>query len=263
MQILEAIKSSEGIKDAINAAVEGLVVQHCAFVVSPSHEDRSLVSCLVEPISKYAMDAIIMTLDEHSADAAFNLYNSIQGFPLADTFRRKIWERKVHGYFRQTASLELKIRSLDDMSTCILKLPKDVKHFDFRPPKALADEIAQCVLAAGKSDHLQLTLDNFSSLDSIIYQPTGALVNIQITDALIHPIQATGLSALQELLVPKDVSLSPIRPSTVEKPWILLFVVPRPLEESFIKQDIAGAASWSQPIEQYVLGLDLHQVFCA
>jgi hypothetical protein len=92
MNILEAIKSSEGIKDTIDAVAEGLVVQHCAFVVSPRHlEYRSLVCCLFEPISEYAMDAVIMTLDKRSED----LYKHIQGFPLTDAFRRKIREHKV------------------------------------------------------------------------------------------------------------------------------------------------------------------------
>ena len=124
----------------------------------------------------------------------------------------------------------------------------------------LAGEIARCV-AAGESVYLQPMSDNFASLDSIIYQPTDPLVGMQITNALIHPIKATGLSALQLLLKPKHALLAPLRP-TVGKPWILLFVVPTPMEKSFTRQKIEGvAANWNRKMVQYVLGLDEREVF--
>ncbi|KAF8238275.1 hypothetical protein L208DRAFT_1243387, partial [Tricholoma matsutake] len=149
-KISKAIESSRDIKEAIHAVAGDLAVPHRAFVVCPGDEYRSLVGCLVKPISEYAMDTIIMTLDERSADAAFNLYQSIQGSSLAAAFRGKIWERKVHGYFRRTATSSFTIRSLDSMSTRPWDFSKDVKHFDFGPPQMLAGEIARCV-AAGES----------------------------------------------------------------------------------------------------------------
>jgi hypothetical protein len=261
-EISEAIESCKDIKEAIYAVAGDLAVPHRAFVIYPGDEYRSLVGCLVKPISEYAMDTIIMTLDERSADAAFNLYQSIQGSSLAAAFRGKIWERKVHGYFRRTAT-SFTIRSLDGTSTRLWDFSKDMKHFDFGPPQMLAGEIARCV-AAGESVYLQPISDNFASLDSIIYQPTDDLVGIQITDTLIHPIKATGLSALQLLLKPKHALLAPLRP-TVGKPWILLFVVPTPMGNSFTRQNIEGvaAANWSRKTVQYVLGLDRREVFRA
>jgi hypothetical protein len=259
-KISKAIESCKDIKEAIHAVAGDLVVPHRAFVVYPGDEYRSLVGCLVKPISEYAMDTIIMTLDERSADSSFNLYQSIQGSSLAAAFRGKIWERKVHGYFRRTATSSFTIRSLDSMSTRPWDFSKDAKHFDFGPPQMLADKIARC-LAAGESAYLQPMSDNFASLGSIIYQPTDRLVGVQITDALIHPIKATGLSALQLLLEPKHALLAPLRP-TVGKPWILLFVVPTPMENSFTRQNIEGvAANWSRKTVQYVLGLDGREVF--
>ena len=259
-KILKAIESCKDIKEAIHAVAGDLAVPHRAFVVYPGDEYRSLVGCLVKPISEYAMDTIIMTLDERSADAAFNLYQSIQGSSLAAAFRGKIWERKVHGYFRRTATSSFTIRSLDSMSTRPWDFSKDVKHFDFGPPQMLGGEIARCV-AAGESVYLQPMSNNFASLDSIIYQPTDRLVGVQITDAIIHPIKATGLSALQLLLKPKHALLAPLRP-TVGKPWILLFFVPTPMENSFTRQNIEGvAANWSRKTVQYVLGLDGREVF--
>lgn len=106
----------------------------------------------------------------------------------------------------------------------------------------LAGEIAQWV-AAGESVYLQ---SNFASLDSIVYQPADFLVSIQITNALIHPIEATGLGALERLLKPEDASLAPLRP-TIEKPWMLLFVAPAPMEDSFTRQGIQGVGTdWGQ-----------------
>ena len=259
--ISQAIEQCKDIKEAMISVAGNLVVPHCAFVVYPGDEYRSLVGCLVKPISEYAMDTIIMTLDERSADAAFNLYESIRGTSLAAAFRGKIWERKVQRYFRRTAS-SFAIRSLDDRPTRSWSLSKDVKHFDFGPPQMLAVEIERCV-KAGESVYLQSTSDNFASLDSIVYQPTEPLIGIQITDALDHPIKATGLSSLQRLLKPKDTLLAGLRP-TVRNPWILLFVVPTPMENSFTRQVITGVAvNWSRETSQYVLGLDQREVFHA
>lgn len=111
--------------------------------------------------------------------------------------------------------------------------------------------------------YIQPISDNFASLDSIVYQPAEPLIGIQITDALIHPIKATGLSSFQQLLKPKDTLLAPLRP-TIRKPWILLFIVPTPMENSFTRQDITGVAvNWSPKTSQYVLGLNQDSVFRA
>jgi hypothetical protein len=141
-----------------------------------------------------------------------------------------------------------------------LDLPEGIKHFVFGPSQGLSGKIADCV-DARKSAYLQPISDNFASLDSIIYQPNNPLIGIQITNVSTHPINTKGLKALQSLLSPKNESLSPLRP-TFEKPWIILFVVPKQMEKSFTRQSITGHASatWSK-IVQYVLGLDEREVF--
>ena len=107
-----------------------LVVPNCAFAIYPADEYRLLIVHLVKPISEYIMDTIMMTLDQRGADAVFSLYESIWKCSLAAAFRGDIWERKVHAYFRRTAS-SFTIRSLNDRPTRSLDLSKNVKHFDF------------------------------------------------------------------------------------------------------------------------------------
>ena len=261
-KISKGIESCKDIKEAMKAVVGDLpvVVPHPAFVVYPCDEYKALVGCLVKPISEYAMDRIITTLDERSENGAFNLYKSIRGSSLAVAFRGQIWEHKVHEYFRRNVA-SFTIRSLDDASTRPWGLSEDVKHFDFGPCQMTTGELARRV-EAGESVYLRPISDAFASLDSVIYQPTGPLVGIQVTDTLVHPIKATGLRVLQRLLNPTDASLAPLRPS-VAKPWLLLFVVPTPMESSFTKQSIKGAAIWSRQTVQYVLGLDPREVFGA
>ena len=273
--ILGAIKSCKDIEDAIDAVVGDLVVPHRAFVIYPGDQDRLLLGCLVKPTSEYAIDTIMMILDLRGADAALDLYKSVQSSPRAAAFRGHIWERKVHNYFRHSAP-SFVIRSLDTLNnsttpnertipderkTRSLDLSKGMKYFAFGPPQMLAGKIAECV-AEKEAVYLQLS-QNFASLDSIIYQPNDPLVGIQITISDAHPIKVTDLSALQKLLKSKDPLLASLRP-TVREPWILLFVVPTPMENSFSKQVFTGVpANWSKKTMQYVLGLDLHQVFRA
>ncbi|KAF8340993.1 hypothetical protein F5887DRAFT_1224859 [Amanita rubescens] len=258
VEISDAIQKSKDIEDAINGVVGDEVVPHPAFVVYPSNEARLLIGCHVKAISKGAMNTIIKILDRRNADAAFDLYQSTRGSSLAVPFRGNMWERKAHGYL---GACLFTIRSLDDMPDARLGLPEDIKYFAFGPPQELSGKIADCVNAK-ESVYLQPISDNFASLNSIIYQPNNPLIGIQITNASTHPIETKGLKALQSLLSPKNESLSPLRP-TSEKPWIILFVVPKRMEKSFTRQSITGhdSAAWSKKTVQYVLGLDERQVF--
>ena len=262
-QISAAIQKSKDIKDALNGVVGDEVVPHRAFVVYPSSETRFLDGCHVKAISKGAMNTIIKTLDKRSADAAFDLYESIRGSSLAASFRCNMWERKAHGYLPRQGTCSFTIRSLDDASNARLDLPEGIKYSVFGPTQELSGKIADCV-DARESVYLQPISDNFASLDSIIYQPNNPLIGIQITNASSHSIKTKGLKALQSLLSSKNKSLSPLRP-TPEKPWIILFVVPKQMEKSFTRQSITGHANatWSKKTVQYVLGLDEREVFRA
>ena len=86
MNILEAIISCDDIKTTIYAVAGDRVVPHQTFVVYPSDKHRFLLGCHMKPLSDYAMDNIIMTLDDRDADAVFNLYQGLRGSLLAAAF---------------------------------------------------------------------------------------------------------------------------------------------------------------------------------
>jgi hypothetical protein len=131
----------------------------------------------------------------------------------------------------------------------------------FGPPQALVGHLAKCV-AAKESGCFQLTSesDYFASLDAILYQPDNTLVGIQVTsdpEEFGRHIKTKGLNNLRRLLNSKDVSfLAPLR-LTTEQPWLLLFVVPTPMDTTFTKLDIEGVrvAEWDQKIVEFVLDL--------
>ncbi|KAF8622926.1 hypothetical protein AX15_006639 [Amanita polypyramis BW_CC] len=262
VQISSAIRVCGDIEDAIYGVVGDKIVPHRAFVVYPTDKGRLWDGGLVKAISEGAMNSIIKTLDKRSADAAFDLYRSTRASSLAPTFRGNLWERKVHGYLARGARSFI-IRSLDGEPEGRLDLLEGLEHSVFGPPQELSGKIADHV-EARKSVYLQPISENFASLDSIIYQPNELLICLQITNASSHPIKTKGLKALQSLLSPNNEFLCPLRP-TFKKPWIIVFVVPTPMEKSFLRQSITGDASaiWSKKTVQYVLGLDEHAVFHA
>lgn len=262
VQISDAIQKSKDLVEAIDSVAGDEVVPHRAFAVYPSR-GRSLIGCHVKAISNGAMKTIVRTLNKQSANAAFDLYQNTQGSSKAATLRGNLWELKIHGYLPRQGGCPFTIRSLDNVPNNQLVLPKDIKHFVFGPPQELSGTIADCV-DARKAVYLQPISDSFASLDSIIYQPNCPLIGIQVTNAASHSINTKGLMNLQSYLSPKNKFLSPLRP-TVEKPWIILFVVPKPMESYFTKQRITGDANatWSKKTVQYVLGLDEVEVFHA
>ena len=70
-----------------------LNVRHSAFMLVPeSDSERTHLLSLITPVSEWAMKTIMATLDERSADAAYNLSKSTKGSPLTTSFRSKLWE---------------------------------------------------------------------------------------------------------------------------------------------------------------------------
>jgi hypothetical protein len=97
-EISLAIRSSKDIGIAIDA-MAGDSKPHRAFMLVPN-SDRTLLRSLITPVSEWAMETIITTLDERSADAVYNLYETIKGSSPAAAFRAKLWERRGHMFFR-------------------------------------------------------------------------------------------------------------------------------------------------------------------
>jgi hypothetical protein len=203
-----------------------LKVPHRAFMLYPG-SDRSLLPSLITPVSEWAMDAIMATLDERSADAAYDLYMSIQGSSPAAAFRGKLWERRVHRFFRSLPTpWAFTIRSLNNSLTRQFGPFYDMEYFNFGSNQMLPGYLMGCVDNC-KPGYFQRVAGNFPTLDCIVYQPdNNPLVGIQVTDTSVHSLKAKGLEDLQ-MLLNRKTSLAHLRPST-NTAWILLFVVPSP-----------------------------------
>ena len=258
--IRDAIKSCRDIASAMDDFIGDLKVPHCAFLLCPGDEQRTQLNCLVKPVSDWAMDCIDATLDERSEDAAYKLYVRLEGSPSAASFRGTLWERRVHRYFRSLPTpWSFTIRALSDSSTLEWGPFEDMNFFNFVPGQMLAGHLAQCV-AAGNPGYLRPVSSNFTSFDCIVYRPTDALAGLLVTTTHKHLVKAKGLEGVQALLSPRNPLLSSLRP-TVGKPWIILFVVPSPMNSSYITQQIDGGSPiWLRKTAQYVLGLDVQKV---
>lgn len=102
-EISLAIRSSKDIWIAIYAMASDSK-PHRAFMLVPG-SDRTLLRSLVTPVSEWAMETIMATLDERSADAAYILYEAIKGSHPPAAFRGKLWECRGHMFFRSLPAL--------------------------------------------------------------------------------------------------------------------------------------------------------------
>jgi hypothetical protein len=250
----------------IGRAIENLVgdtpVPHRAFMIYPSNNRRKLSACLVKPVSDWALGVIIRTLDNQGLQAALDLYQQTEGSVRAASFRGQLWERKVQRYFCSGNALSFTIRCLedDDSSTMEWNISKTMSTYDFGSSHMLSGYLKQCV-ADKKPGYFRPKSDNFASFDAIMYQPNSPLFPVQISQQKHHGIKLKGPKLLQKSLLRSDAMLKRLRP-LVDAPWIVVFVLPKPMETTFKKQKfIPRARIWKAKTKQYVLGLDRRAVF--
>ena len=209
--IRSAITStSKKIREAIEKVAGDEPVSHRAFMIYPSNERRSLVMCLVKPVSEWALDVILSVLESEGAEAAYKLYRSIGEYPPVSAFRGQLWERKVQQYFDSGNLPSFTIRSLDDSSTMEWNPFKNMLKFIFRPSNRIVGYLQDCIKAK-KAGYFRPKSNIFESFDSIIYEPEKPLVIIQITENYTHPIKACGPIFLQDLLGPSNAAFLPSR----------------------------------------------------
>ena len=137
---------------------------------------------------------------------------------------------------------------------------RKMSTFNFGPSNRIVGYLHKCI-AAKKAGYFRPKSKTFASFDSIVYEPGKPLTNIQVTQNREHPINPCGPTLLQALLRPSETGLKPLCP-LVSKPWILLFVVPEPMQTTYKKQNFKpDAAVWRGKMKQYVLGLNEYDVF--
>jgi hypothetical protein len=255
-----AIETSDKIEKALDAAVGDVTVPHGAFTMYPGDENRKLVDCLVEPISGWVWGQILSTLESRSLENAYKFYLKIEGSRYAAPLRGRMWERVVLRYFHYTETLSFTIQSLENGNIKEWAPFKDMTTFDFGPPRRLADHLKKCIID-NKAGFFRPKSKIFKSFDAIFYEPGEPLSLAQITENYLHFEKLSGLQDLQRLLSRRDGVLKSVRPS-VASPWILLFIVPQPMDSTFPKQkQKPDVRIWHRKTRQYVLGLDKAAVF--
>jgi hypothetical protein len=207
-------------------------------------------------------------LDQQGADAAYRFYQTIQGTRDSATLGGKMFEHKVHKFFRSIAEpRRFTIRSLVNRTTTFdIEFSSKTKHLTFGATQHFAGQLASSITDF-TSCYLRPLSPIFPTFDSFLYQCTMSqpgyqpLIGLQVTAACDHPINIKGLTEIQTSLKYKIPVLKALRPTVAAK-WIILFVVPEPMMASFVLQSITGKkyGHWEQKTAQFVLGLSEKEV---
>lgn len=83
---------SPDIEKALKDVAGDLLIPHCAFMIYPGDERRTLLGCVVKPVSDWAQDIVFATLEPRSVEAACELYRRIEGYPPASFLGGQLWE---------------------------------------------------------------------------------------------------------------------------------------------------------------------------
>jgi hypothetical protein len=259
--ILAAIDETKKLSDAVTKVHNGQPI-HRAFKIFPSPKSRFFINCLVRPVSDWAFSQMMVELGRQGADAAYNFYEAIQGSCDSAELVGRMFETKVHAFFRSiTTPRSFTAFSLDDRSiTFDIKFSSSTKHYTFGAKQRFEGRLASSVNNR-ESCYLKPLSRYFATFDSFLYQPeiplsgSQPLIGFQVTTAYEHRISVVDLKELQACLNPKVSPLKALRPTPAKK-LILLFVVPEPMAASFRKMQFTGdAAYWGEKITQFVLEL--------
>jgi hypothetical protein len=259
--ILTAIDETKNLSDTVAKVDNGRPIHH-AFEIFPSPESRRWINCLVRPVSDWAFSQMMVELGRQGADAAYHFYEAIQGSRDSADLVGRMFETKVHVFFRSiTTPRSFTAFSLDDRSTTFdIKFSSSTTHYTFGAKQRFAGKLALSVNNR-ESCYLKPLSRYFATFDSFLYQPeitlsgSQPLIGFQVTTAYEHRISVVGLKELQACLNPQVPPLKTLRPTQAKK-LILLFVVPEPMAASFRKMQFTGnAAYWGEKITQFVLEL--------
>jgi len=260
--IISAIKVCKDLHQAISQANTGEPI-HRAFEIYPGLPSRQLASCLVRPISDWALSHMFAEIDRQGADAAYRLYRALEGCPAGAWLNGKLFENKVHRFFQSiTEPRRFTIFSLEDRSINFdVEFSSETRHWNFGAIQHFSGQLATAV-NDGHSCYLRPISPVFPSFDSFLYQHEisrpgyRSLIPIQVTGSRDHPISLKGLADTQKSLKHRVPELNAGK-------WIILFVVPETMMASFVAQrfiDSTKYAHWEEKTTQYILGLPAQEV---
>jgi hypothetical protein len=93
--VIAAIHGCKDIKEAVDVVAGDIPAPHPAFMIYPANERRKLIGCLIKPVSDWALDIVLSTLDSRGVEAAWEFYTRTEGSPAAASLRRRLWKNKV------------------------------------------------------------------------------------------------------------------------------------------------------------------------
>jgi hypothetical protein len=94
-KIISAINLCKDLHQAISQANAGKLIYQ-AFEIHPALPSRQLESCHVQPISDWALLHMFAEIDRRGADAAYRLYQALEGSPAGASLKGKLFKNKVH-----------------------------------------------------------------------------------------------------------------------------------------------------------------------
>ena len=243
----------------------GSTISHRIFQIFPLNDNRRLVECQFEPVSRWALDLLLQQYEDCKRNAVADFYHTISGTPGAASFRGYLFERQVLSHLCGIEdSHRFLIRGLTDSRRMTWTYSGPIPHITFHE-STIFSEITKAV---GNKNRLHMIplARNFPAVDSIIYDPNTVLTCIQITLNKVHPISVSGLRAIQSWLR-LGTPLKDLRPSK-NKPWRFVFVVPSGMADTFRLQDVVDDAGkpdnvgdWPNKVKQYVLELEEDSIF--
>jgi hypothetical protein len=267
-----AYHESDNLLQLLREAKEGGLgadVSHTLFQILPANHKRMFSECLVETVSRWALDLLLEKCESRKTDVAADFYFEISVMSYAASLRGHLFERQVLHYLKGTGTptQQFSIRRLTDsnqppLTPVMWTYPEDIQHFSFQNSTVL-DAITKAVNRRGALLLIPLAR-NFPAVDSILYGPNDAyaVTCIQITMNNNHPILVSGLQQIQSWLKLESPAES-LRPRK-SKPWRFLFVVPSEMASAFASQALHGDTTtkeWAEKVHQYVLGLEEKTIF--
>jgi hypothetical protein len=232
-------------------------VSHLIFVNFPKNKDRLFTQCKFGGVSKWALDLLLERYKTRRADVAADFYEDISRAPKTATLWGHVFESLALGHLDDAnTNFEFSIRRLTSTEEETWTIHDGPHRFNFRGVSDFLDGITKAVDEQTPL-HLVPISRNFMTVDSIVYDPNGALTCIQVTVRREHDILVEGLKRIQSWL---KQPLDNLRPSRTI-PWRFVFIVPSD-QKTFKSQRLIGDTArgeWAGKVHQYVLRLDVEK----
>ena len=132
---------------------------------------RQLESCLVRPISDWALSQIFEEIDRQGTDAVYRLYQALEQNPAGASLNGKLFENKVHQFFQSiTEPRRFTIFSLEDRSINFeVEFSAETRHEKFGAIQHFSGQLATAV-NNGHSCYLRPISPVFPSFDSFLLE---------------------------------------------------------------------------------------------